>query len=173
MIYKKAVKIAQKYKELFFPFCERIEIAGSIRREKPIIGDIELVVIPKKITKRVDLFKDAEIVSPEFISLVSSFEKIKGEPTGKYTQCLLPEGIKLDIFIATPENWGFILAIRTGSAAYSHKILGTAWVKKGYHSENGTLCKFGLPVAVPEEEDLFRILELPFLHPRKRTYKGL
>ncbi len=43
----KALEIAEKTKELLAPYCERIEIAGSIRRKKPEVKDIELVAIPK------------------------------------------------------------------------------------------------------------------------------
>jgi len=32
----------------------------------------------------------------------------------------IPEGIKLDLFMANIRNWGLIFAIRTGSARYSH-----------------------------------------------------
>ena len=34
MEYQKALSIAEKVKEILSPFCERIEIAGSIRRKK-------------------------------------------------------------------------------------------------------------------------------------------
>ncbi len=43
----KALEIAERTKKLLAPYCERIEIAGSIRRKKPEVKDIELVAIPK------------------------------------------------------------------------------------------------------------------------------
>ena len=39
--------ITERLVSILAPFCERIEIAGSLRRLKPEVGDIELVVIPK------------------------------------------------------------------------------------------------------------------------------
>ncbi|GAF93472.1 unnamed protein product, partial [marine sediment metagenome] len=46
MIYEEAKQIADKYVELLRPMAKRIEIAGSIRREKPFVGDIEICMIP-------------------------------------------------------------------------------------------------------------------------------
>lgn len=43
----KALEIAERIKELLAPYSERIEIAGSIRRKKPEVKDVELVAIPK------------------------------------------------------------------------------------------------------------------------------
>lgn len=39
--------IALKLVERLHPYCEKIEIAGSIRRGKPLVKDIEIVTIPK------------------------------------------------------------------------------------------------------------------------------
>jgi hypothetical protein len=42
-----ATLYAQQIVTWLTPFCERIEIAGSIRRQRPIVNDIDLVCIPK------------------------------------------------------------------------------------------------------------------------------
>ena len=149
-----AKKIADKYIELLKPYCERIEIAGSVRREKPEVKDIEIVAIPQ------DLIG--------FSREVNKLQKIKGEPTGKYTQRKLPEGINLDLFISNRRNWGLIFAIRTGSADFSHKILACGWVKAGYKSENGILKKNGQEIEIREEKDLFDLIGIPFVDPRLR-----
>ena len=44
---EEARDIAKRVKEKLMPHCERIEIVGSIRREKPIVHDIDMVLIPK------------------------------------------------------------------------------------------------------------------------------
>ena len=51
----RALMLAQGLIETLRPHCERIEIAGSLRRGKPDVGDIELVCIPKADEMR-DLF---------------------------------------------------------------------------------------------------------------------
>lgn len=165
-----AVGIAEKYKAQLKPFCDQIEIAGSIRRKKPDVGDIEIVCIPHQQIDKVDLFSGVSTRPvPGFISTVNMWRKVKGEPTGKYTQRQLVEGINLDLFIATKENWGLIFAIRTGSAEFSHQVLATGWVKAGYESVNGMLRKNGETIAVPEEEDLFKLIGKPFIPPEDRN----
>jgi DNA polymerase/3'-5' exonuclease PolX len=147
--------IAEKYVRLLKPYCQRIRIAGSVRREKPEVHDIEIVCIPQ------DLMG--------FSKEVNLLPKIKGEPTGKYTQRKLPEGINLDLFMANEENWGLIFAIRTGSADFSHKILACGWVKKGYHSKNGKLTdEQGREIILREEEHLFDFIGIPFVKPKLR-----
>jgi DNA polymerase/3'-5' exonuclease PolX len=168
MLLSEALPIAQRLQSILHPYCTRIEIAGSIRRKKPEVKDIEIVCIPQQVPS--DMFGNTTIAHPEFCRLVNSFVKIKGEPTGRYTQRLLPEGIKADIFICTPENWGLIFAIRTGSADFSAKVLGPAWGRQGYRSEDGYLTRNGERVAVYEEEELFRLLHLPFITPEERSY---
>ena len=147
------------------PFCERIEIAGSIRREKDFVKDIEVVAIPKPY--QTGLFEDG------IASVVNQWTKVKGEMEygkTKYTQRILPTGIKLDLFFATEKNWGLIYAIRTGSAEYSHKVLATKWVQKGYKSVDGMLTlNGGRVVQVREEQDLFKLLGLPYVEPKYRN----
>ena len=46
MQYKQAKEIADNIVLMLSPFCDRIEIAGSIRRKKELIGDVEIVAIP-------------------------------------------------------------------------------------------------------------------------------
>jgi len=148
--------IAEKYVSILAPFCHRIEIAGSIRREHKEVKDIEIVCIRKNPTL------------PQFVEAVNALFRVKGQPTGKYTQRLLPEGIKLDLFMCQEDNWGLIYAIRTGSAAYSHKVLATGWVKAGFKSIAGHLVKNGAIEPVWEEETLFDIIGVPWIAPQER-----
>jgi len=152
---QEAQKIAEKYIGILKPYCQRIKVAGSIKREKSEVKDLEIVCIPQ------DLIG--------FSAEVNKLEKVKGEPTGKYTQRILPEGIKLDLFMANERNWGLIYAIRVGSAGFSHKVLACGWVKAGYRSDKGMLIKNGQEIEVKEEEDLFRIIGIPFIEPKLRN----
>lgn len=164
MEFYKAHQIAQHVVALLRPYCHRIQIAGSLRRQKAWVKDIEIVAIPNPY--------DTGLFESGIATVVNQWEKVKGELPCKYTQRILPEGIKLDLFFATHKNWGLILAIRTGSAKFSHRVLATRWVRRGYHSENGILYLNGHEVAVPEEEDLFRIVELPFIDPSRREVRA-
>lgn len=192
MDYELALKVAEKVKELLAPHCEKIEIAGSIRRKKPKVKDIEIVAIPKPYGT--GLFQSG------IAEVVNQWQKVKGELPCKYTQRIIPlnlyienskgdragvvqtdqgniafsgqkteNSIKLDLFFANPLNWGLQLAIRTGSAEYSHKVLATGWVKKGYKSEGGHLFKGGEMQIVSEEKDLFDLIGIDYVEPEKRN----
>jgi DNA polymerase/3'-5' exonuclease PolX len=168
--YEEATPIVEKYLELFRPKCERIEPAGSYRREKKVLNDIELVCIPKKQAE--GLFGQEESYHQEFVELVKSFEIILGKPEdGKYVKIMLQEGIKLDLFIANPNNYGLIFMIRTGSANFTKRMV-TECKNNGYYVEDGYLWrkKDNAMIACPEEEDFFRITKLPYLKPYARAF---
>lgn len=165
---EQAREIAQRVKATLAPYCQRIEIAGSIRRGVAQVGDIEIVAIPDQY--EAGLFGDGDMERcPDFVRLVEQWPKVRGDAaTGRYTQRMLPEGIKLDLFTAMPNNWGLIYAIRTGSAAYSHEVLACGWVRAGYKSMCGMLTYNGVLVPVREEHDLFKLIGRSWVEPEKR-----
>ena len=131
--------------------------------------DIELVAIPKKTTEPDGFFDVRKVVHPRFCLLVNQLEKVKGEPTGRYTQRRTPEGITLDHFMAEPENWGYIFAIRTGSRDFSYKVLASTWKRRGFKGKKGFLTLDGERVVVREEPELFRLLGLTYVEPHRRN----
>lgn len=159
--YAEAHKIALSVLEQLRPFCDRLEIAGSIRRKKAEVGDIEIVAIPKPY--EIGLFQSG------IARVINQWEKVKGELPCKYTQRILPSGIRLDIFFAKQENWGLIFALRTGSADYSHKILANGWVRNGFKSIDGYLFKDNERYEIREEQDLFRLAGVPYVEPEDRN----
>ena len=173
----RAMVIAERVRVALDPYCERIEVAGSVRRRKAEVGDIELVAIPRTVDV-LDLFGTSGV------RRVAGWEEavrglgrvVKGDPgLGRYAQVDLGE-ITLDLFLAVPENWGLIFAIRTGSAEFSHRVLAAGWVRAGYRSIDGMICRWGgvgpgerwVPVAVREEVDLFRLAGVEWTEPEKR-----
>lgn len=183
----------------FAPACHRIEIAGSIRREKPEVSDIEIVAIPRtqekeKPAAQVSLFEPSAV---ERINLL--WERIEAasmsrsrivplKPGGadgeedfnwpekriygsRYFRLWLrrPE-IKVDLFLADPDTWGAIFAIRTGSSDFSRRLV-MRWtdISKGGHFTAGRVCdRDGAPLATPEEADVFRACEMAWVEPRDR-----
>lgn len=156
MILAAALDIADHIRAELAPFCTRIEIAGSVRRQKPEVKDVEIVCIPRG--------RDLA----HFADTVNRWTKIKGEPSGRYTQRYHPDGIMLDLFMTTPENWGAILLIRTGSADYSKWFMGTALPKAGYRQEGGYVRQNGVIVPTYEEEDVFRLAGVTWVEPEQR-----
>ena len=166
----KATKIAVKYWELFKPFCSRVKIAGSIRRDKSEVGDIELVCVPLETETEDGLFERKLVRNPEFVILVNSFNRVKGNGEGKYAQLILPEGINLDLFIANKDNFGLIYMIRTGSAAFSERMV-TMIKKNGFYCKDGYLWSLNnnKMIPVPEEKDFFRITGIEYVEPFLRV----
>ncbi len=158
--------------DLLKPHCDRIQIAGSLRRKCSTCKDIEIVCIPKMY--EVGLFESG------IATVVNQWHKVKGNLPCKYTQRLIAvkdiipahrgnEIIKLDLFFATKYNWGYILAIRTGTTRFSQNLAST-WKKKGYHGKDGMLRhQNGRSIAVPEEKDLFYRLGIGYVEPENRN----
>ena len=176
------------------PHCEKIYVAGSIRREKQDVKDIELVVMPKKIFVQDDLFGDGhdEIVK-EFDVAIGKIAKtiIKGKSNGRYMQIALHEGINLDLFIPAPNDYYRQLAIRTGSSDYAHYVIATAWKRLGWcGSDKGFRrtvdcveqisagkksykcinAQGDLPPNWQSEKEFFDWLKIPLLPPTQREY---
>ena len=170
MKHDEALKIAQDVVEQLRPHCERIEIAGSIRRVKPEVKDIEVCVIPKTIELTSGLFGDEKYkeTSREFIDTVNQWYKIKGEPFGKYTQRRLIEGINLDLFMATEENWGCIYLIRTGSWEFSKQFM--VWLlQKGLKCDGGYVWQGDKIIPTPTEERMFTLVGRSYIEPQNRN----
>jgi DNA polymerase/3'-5' exonuclease PolX len=147
------------------PHCEVISLAGSIRRDRPTIGDIEIVCVPRP-------YDASPLFCSGLATVVNQWEKVKGELPCRYTQRILPEGIKLDLFMVDYDGFGLQRAIRTGSADWCRTVLAPAWVRAGYHSEGGLLRHAdGSVVPVRTEPELFRLIGLRWVHPRDREVR--
>lgn len=177
-----ATIIAKTIKAQLEYFCEEgmCNIAGSVRREKPDVKDIELVVVPKKQAQgQVAMFEEVPnsiIQAPckEFIVTANSIGKIiKGTPQGKYMQIELRELINLDLFIANKINYGNIMLIRTGDWEFSKLFMGTVLRKNGYYSEDGYVKKNNIVIPTPTEKTLFDICNLSYIEPKDRNLKTL
>jgi len=171
---KEAKKIADKIIADLSPYCEEgyCKVAGSVRREKPFIEhDIEMVCIPKLIQVPDGLFTKIPARMDGFINYLNSFPKAKGDAVvGKQIQRILPCGLQLDLYIADKVNWGYIYAIRTGSADFSHNILAKGWKARHFYGEKGYLHNPGGSVhPVPDEEYFFKLLGMEWIEPRFRS----
>lgn len=165
------------------PSCHRVEIAGSIRRGKPEVKDVEIVCVPRWIERPgTDLFG-----TPEPVNVLHDWAKttnlvrwikpgvseiIDWEPKadGKYWRGILWQhgDLKLDLFIAKPENFGAIYLIRTGSADFSQACVTHA-LRIGKRCVDGHFTVGGEPVPTPTEESVFELLNLRYVEPARRT----
>lgn len=174
MQYEQAKLIAREAALELVPFCEpgMVHVAGSLRRKNPTVNDIDLVVVPKsKLVKEDDLFGLPifhEQRDPGFIHTVNSWPKVKGSANGRYTKRQFHPDITIDLWITTNMNFGYILAIRTGSEEFI-RSLAVQWRQIGYRGEDGSLMRSGVNVPIQSELDLFKVLQMPYIEPEKRN----
>lgn len=135
MDFQQAISIAITIKETLAPHCDVIEIAGSIRRGKQKPKDIEITCLPN--TRPIlDVFGE-EAGRQRIQGFVQTVEGLgvisKGSPSeGKYVRMALKQGIALDLFMPQQVDYYRQLVIRTGPSDYSHKVIATSWLKKGW-----------------------------------------
>ena len=143
------------------PHCLKIDEAGSVRRRRSTIGDLEIVCLPNR-----DPLQSTPLFAGGFAQAVEKWPRIIGGPDGRYTKRMLPCGLKLDLFMPHPDGYGLILAIRTGSEDWSHKVLATSWKRAGFHSDKGLLRREdGSVVPCRTERELFDVIGLRWVEP--------
>ena len=147
-------KIAAEVVERLKPYCRKIEVAGSIRRRKPLVNDIDLVLIPK------DLW-----------ALHNAVVKL-GQVTmgGKKIMRVMVGVRQVDIYVANEETWATLLLIRTGSAENNIRLASLA-KKRGWRlaaSGDGLFNEKGERIAGDTEESIFEALSLPYKEPWER-----
>ena len=147
--------IAAQVVEKLHPHCERIEIAGSIRRRRPLVHDIDLVCIPGN--------QGAFLVALQSLGRVTGGEKLIKVYLAATT---------LDVYIARPETWPTLLLIRTGSA--KHNVMMCQRARQFgliVHADGRGLCNLGedSPLSgINTEADIFSELKMHYKQPWER-----
>jgi len=152
---ERAEKIAEAVVKRLSPYCQKIEVAGSIRRRKEWVQDIDLVLIPS------DLWN----LHHEIMGLGQM--RMSG---GKILRVMVGS-TQVDIYIASEETWATLLLIRTGSVENNIR-LATLAKKKGWHlaaSGDGLFDERGQRVAGDSEESIYKALKLPWQEPEERS----
>jgi DNA polymerase (family X) len=151
------------------PFCERIEVAGSIRRRREQIGDIDLVCLTKP-GERARLIERCKIRG-EVIKCGEHYAVFSvGLPDGSRYQLDLWFAHKGggDLFEPDPPNFGILLLARTGSAAHNVFLCQTA-IGRGLHfSPNRGIIRRNEVIAAGTEHEIFSALGLGWVPPEKR-----
>lgn len=142
------------------PACERAEVAGSLRRQKETIGDLDLVAASTDQESLADAFAAAPFVD----------EVLAHGPTKVSVRCA---GTEVDLRIVEPEAFGSLLHHFTGSKAHNVALRERA-VRMGLNISEYGIAKAGSghyePVAT--EEELYRRLDLPYIPPELREDTG-
>ncbi|WP_243372105.1 DNA polymerase/3'-5' exonuclease PolX [Geotalea sp. SG265] len=140
---------------------ERIELAGSIRRWKETVKDIDIVA-----------------TSPDPLALMAVFTSLpqvtrvllKG-PTK--SSVIVTEGIQVDLRVVERESYGAALAYLTGSKNHNVRLRDMA-VRQGLKINEYGIFRIedDQRIGGAEEEDVYRVLDLPFIAPELREDSG-
>ncbi len=179
--------VAERLVHLLAPACRRLEIAGSIRRQKPTVHDIEIVAIPRLDTVASDgLFSEhtdlvtvnrleeriAELMGRSLYPRAVENRRADGtidvqEKLGRAYKALVYRDLPVDLFITDAERWGCIFALRTGPGDWNTKLV-TDCKRVNRRVEGGRVLHLGKPVPTPEEADFFAALGQPWIEPSER-----
>ncbi|MGY0235605.1 DNA polymerase/3'-5' exonuclease PolX [Longispora urticae] len=143
------------------PGCVRCAHAGSLRRMRETVGDVDLLAVAE----------DSGPLMAAFVALPLVGEVIVHGPTK--TSVRTTAGLQIDLRVVRPESWGAALQYFTGSQGHNIRTRGMA-VRAGlklseyglFRVDDGTL------VASETEEDVYAALGLPWIPPPLREDRG-
>jgi len=175
--------LAAEVEDLLRASCVRLEVAGSIRRGRPDVGDLELVAVPRVDEITVGLFGDQVEIVDQLGVRVDAFladgvftqrlDKNGRHAYGPRYKRLVYRGTGLDLFtVLPPAQWGTVFLIRTGPHEFSQKLVTQrrlgGWMPNHLREVEGHLQDHttGDVLDTPEEADVFKALGRPWIEPR-------
>lgn len=155
----------------------RAELAGSLRRRRETIADIDIVAAVKSMD-------DGDTVAGSFVKLPSIVQILVQGPSK--TSVKIANGMQVDLRLVPEENFGAALMYFTGSKEHNVKIRSLALKKKLTLSEWGLYKldeydKAKKEVAKPppiksvagkSEEEIYKKLGMEYVEPEMREDRG-
>ena len=139
----------------------KIGFAGSLRRKKETIGDIDILVTSQK----------PEKIMKTFTSLPQVREILAEGPTK--SSIITTDDIHVDLRVVEPMSFGAALQYFTGSKAHNIRLRELAIKKNLKINEYGVFdSKTDQRITGKEEEEIYRILDLSFIPPELREDRG-
>lgn len=142
------------------PAVLQIELAGSLRRHKEIIKDIDIVVSSAHPVEVMGRFVKAPRVM-----------KVTGHGETK-SSIVLDPGIAADLRVVTDQEFPFALAHFTGSKEHNVVMRQRAKERGLKLNEYGLTREDGTGVACKTEADIYQALDLPYIVPEMREDLG-
>ncbi|WP_329123443.1 DNA polymerase/3'-5' exonuclease PolX [Streptomyces sp. NBC_01353] len=141
--------------------CVRCTYAGSLRRMKETIGDVDILVAARRSAP----FMDALVALPSTAEVI-----VQGE---KKTSVRTVTGLQVDLRVLPPSSWGAGLQYFTGSKAHNIRTRELA-VRQGLKlSEYGLFdAESGESITSETEEAIYERLGLPWIPPTLREDRG-
>jgi len=135
---------------------QKCGVAGSYRREKETVGDIDILVVTKS----------AEEVS-EAIGKLNIVRDIVAQGEKKISFDL-HNGLRVDVRLVKADQWGAALMYFTGSKEHNIAVRKVA-IRHGWKLNEYGLFDGDKVVASKEEKDIYDALELTWYEPKERT----
>ncbi len=157
ILLERAQKFAEAIIKKLEPYCKRIEVAGSVRRKRPWVNDIDMVIIPK------DLWN----LHNEILNLCRPHP---AKMTGAKIMRIEVNSTQVDIYFADEKTWATLLLIRTGSKENNIRLCSLA-KKRGWHlaaSGDGLFNERGERIAGDSEQSIYQALGLGYQQPWER-----
>ncbi len=139
---------------------QQATVAGSLRRMRSTIGDIDLLAssaVPAAVMRA-------------FAALRPVAEVLLSGPTK--TSVRLHNGLQVDLRVVEPERWGAALQYFTGSQAHNVRIREVAQKQGLSLSEYGFKRQDASEILCPNEADVYGTLGLPWIPPELREDRG-
>jgi DNA polymerase (family 10) len=158
----KALAIAEKWlgKTRTIPGLQQLEAAGSLRRWKPIIGDLDFV----------GAAKESAQVMQAFLAL-SGIREVLSQGEHK-TSVVTEDGLNLQLWLQPPDRFGSLLQFVTGSKEHNVRLREYA-LKQGLSlSERGFVDQNLKETLCPAEKDVYQKLGLAYIPPEMREDRG-
>lgn len=145
--------VANEFVKNISPFCKKLLVVGSIRRERPVVNDIDIVILPRDLynLKRV-LFRIGKIIKQgeKLIEIDYRREQV-------------------DLYVADENTFETLVLIRTGSMQHNIKLCSIA-KGKGWKLRAdgvGLVDNMGEIIANTEKEILIKLLG-EYVEPKQR-----
>lgn len=148
------------------PGVEKIQYAGSLRRGKETIGDIDILVASPGSAEEKRAIFEAFVNHPAVADVIAHGETKASVRTRDETR-----GMQVDLRVVEPESFGAALMYFTGSKEHNVKMRERA-IARGYSLNEYSLSKDGEPVAGETEEDVFKALGMAWVAPELREDRG-
>lgn len=145
------------------PGVQRAELAGSLRRRKETIGDIDVIITAAE--------KDRKKIVRKFIAL-PGIEKVIAAGTTKISIVLAPKHIQVDARIVRDDEFGAAMLYFTGSKEHNIKLRSIARERGLKINEYGIFTRQGKRVAGATEEEMYHYLDLHYIPPEQRLNQG-
>lgn len=191
--YAAAYAVAQRLLDEIYDCCDEAIIAGSIRRGEPTCGDVEILVVPSvelrherdlfgevvrtvpndRLAARLTTLADNDVIHPR---IRADGKRMWGPSWKSFTF----EETPVDLFTPEAARLGWILALRTGPAAFSRQLVvpvdhttkdgrpgllpigikpRAGWLTRGASGER---------IETPTEREVFALFGVPYPDPRAR-----